>query len=138
MIAPVSNVLRQALEPVLRDIRTSGMPEPEVRDGDWMEDPDVASAWLCSDDGSVVGIRVTVAASEPDQIMEAADQVQDWVINELLGTSATNWPPCPNHPETHPLMASTRERVAVWVCPTDGTPFSPLGELPSPHDSSRA
>src|SRR3954454_9591424 len=103
------------------------MPEPEVRDDDWVEDPLLAPASLWSTDGSSTGIRVTLAGSEADRIAEVAGQVQDWVIEELRGTSGTNWPPCPSHPETHPPMPSTRERVAVWVCPIDGIPFAPLG-----------
>lgn len=129
MINPVSDLLRQALVPVLRDLRTSGLAEPEICEDDWAEDPLLASAMLWSADGSATGIRLTLAASEADGIAEVAGQVQDWVIEELQGTSGTNWPPCPSHPENHPLMASTREHVALWVCPTDGMPFWLLGVL---------
>jgi hypothetical protein len=129
MINPMSDVLMQSLEPVLRDIRASGMPEPEVRDGDWLDDPQFSSAWLCSSDGSAVGVRVMWAAAEADRVVEVADQVQEWLVHELIGTSATNWPPCPNHPDNHPLMAWTRGRIAMWICPSDGTQFSPLGSL---------
>jgi hypothetical protein len=129
MIEPVSEVLRQSLEPVLRDMRASGMPEPEVRDGDWLEDSQFSSAWLYSPDGSAVGVRVTWAAAEADRVTEVADQVQEWLVHELIGTSATNWPPCPNHPDNHPLVAAARGRVAVWMCPADSTQFSPVGSL---------
>jgi hypothetical protein len=124
----VSELLRQSLVPVLRDVRTSRMPEPDVRDGDWIEEPGFTSAWLC-DAGNRIGIRLRVAASEAERIAEVADQVQDWVIDELMGTSATNWPPCPTHPESHPLEVSTREHVAVWICPVDRTPISQIGAL---------
>lgn len=138
MIRRVSDVLKQALSPVLRDIRTSGLAEPEIRDGDWMQDPLVASAWLCSADGSVIGIRVMLAASGADRITEAAGQVQDWLIDELRGTSATNWPPCPNHPESHPLMPSTRERVLSGCAQPTGRHSRRWVHCLSPHSADRA
>jgi hypothetical protein len=113
----------------LRDIRASGAPMQEIRDEDWADSPEVASAMLWSSDGSSTGLRLELEAPEPDRVKQVADQVQEWVIEELWGQAPTNWPPCPNHPDSHPLAASTRERRAVWVCPSDGTPFSPVGSL---------
>jgi hypothetical protein len=125
----VNDVLSQALEPVLRDIRTSGVPMPEIRDEDWADDPLTATAMLCSPEGSASGLRVDIDAPERDRIAMVADQVQEWVIEELWGHAATNWPPCPNHPDSHPLTASTRDGVAFWICPSDLMPFSPVGSL---------
>ncbi|GAA4628811.1 hypothetical protein GCM10023196_046740 [Actinoallomurus vinaceus] len=125
----MDEVLRQALEPVLRDIRATGAPEPDVRDDGWADDDLSASAFLWSRDGSAVGIRVDRAAAEADRVVQVADQVQEWVIEELWGQAATNWPRCPGHPATHPLRASTRARSAMWVCPSEGTPISPIGSL---------
>jgi hypothetical protein len=125
----VNDVLSSALEPVLRDIRSSGAPTPEIRDEDWTDSQEVASAMLWSSDGSSTGVRVELAAPEHDRVMQVTDQVQEWVIHELWGHAPTNWPPCPNHPDSHPLAASTREIRVVWVCPSDGTPFAPVGSL---------
>jgi hypothetical protein len=42
----------------------------------------------------------------------------EWAVEALwhAGRSAT-WPGCPQHPDSHPLMAAVRERRAVWICP---------------------
>lgn len=125
----VNDVLSRALEPVLRDIRASGVPVPDIRDDDWADDPQVATAMLWSPDGSGTGVRVDVDAAEAERVAMVADQVQEWVIEELWGQAATNWPPCPNHPHSHPLSVSTRDDVAFWVCPRDGMAFAPLGSL---------
>jgi hypothetical protein len=125
----MNEVLGQALDLVLRDIRSTGVPEPDVRDDGWPDDEDNASASLWSRDGSGVGVRVHLAASEADRVAQVADQLQEWVIEELWGHAPTNWPRCPHHPDNHPLRASTRDRSAVWVCPAEGTAFSPVGSL---------
>ncbi len=109
------------------DLVAAGKPVPGVKDEDWIELPEYASAMLCGADGSRVGIRMHVVAGEWDRVAEVADQVQDWVIDELWPTAPTNWPPCPRHPETHPLSAATRGSVAWWVCPADGTTFAVIG-----------
>ena len=62
-------------------------------------------------------------------VAELADAVQEWAITELWPNVATNWPACPHHPGTHPLQASTVELVAVWMCPTYGSPIVPVGSL---------
>ena len=124
------DVLRQALAPVLRDIRVSGGPLPEIRDDDWAGGPDVASAMLQSRcDGSGAGVSVDATEPEPERVARVADQVQEWVIEELWGQAATNWPVCPHHPTTHPLRGEVRDGIAAWACPSDGTPFSPVGAL---------
>jgi hypothetical protein len=83
---------------------------------------------LWSPDGSGTGIRVELLAPEAERVAMIADQVQEWVIEELWGSAPTNWPPCPNHPGSHPLAASARD-VAMWSCPADGTPVAPVGSL---------
>jgi hypothetical protein len=129
----VDKLLEQAMEPVLRDLRSAGIPAPRVKDDDWAGDPDWASAMLWSPggsgSGSGTGVRVSRSASEIERVMEIADQIQEWAIEELWGRAPTNWPPCPNHPDTHPMKATTRTGVAVWACPADQMPFSPIGEL---------
>lgn len=123
-------LLSHAMEPVLRDVRASGVPSPEVREEDWADDPLRETAYLCSADGSMSGIAVELGLGEVDQIVGVTDQVQDWVIEELQGSGATNWPPCPNHPDSHPLHSDNLDGVAMWTCPTDGTPCWPVGSLP--------
>ncbi len=125
----MNDVLSQALQPVLRDIKSTGAPIPTIRDEEWADDPMVASAMLWSADGSGTGISVDLRMPEHDRVMSVTDQVQEWVIEELWGDAATNWPSCPNHRGSHPLSAATRDGGAFWVCPNDGMPFSPIGSL---------
>ena len=125
-------LLKLALVPVLSDIRSSGVPEPSVVDGDWSEDPMDATAFMNSADGSSIGLRVQVDGTPTEQIVAVADQVQEWVIEELWTVGATNWPQCPHHPESHPLSAATRDGVGVWACPTDTTAISIIGGLAAP------
>ncbi len=121
----MDDVLRQALEPVLRDIESTGAPTPRIGDADWANE----AAMLWSADGSGMGVTVTATDPEADRTAKAADQVQEWVIEELWGQAATNWPPCPNHPDSHPLSAEVRDDVAVWVCPRERTVFAAVGSL---------
>ena len=127
--AAMDERLEQALVPVVSDIRACGVPEPAVVDGDWSDDAMDATAFMNSADGSLIGLRVRVDGTPMEQIVEVAEQVQEWVIEELWPAAATNWPPCPHHPETHPLSAAVRDGAAVWACPTDATAFATIGGL---------
>jgi hypothetical protein len=89
----------------------------------------IETAMLSSPYGSGIGIHVDADAPGAERVAIVADQVQERVIEELWGQAATNWPPCPNHPDGHPLSASPGDGIAVWVCPHDGMPFSLVGSL---------
>lgn len=125
----MDEVLRQAMEPVLRDLRGAGVAPPRVEDDDWTDDADCASAMLWSPDGSGRGVYVSRLVPECERVAAVADQVQEWVIEELWGQAPTNWPPCPRHPDHHPMRAVPREGAAVWECPADETLVSPVGAL---------
>jgi hypothetical protein len=126
----MDDVLADALGPVLRDVRVSGVPEPQVLDDDWADDPAMPTAMLLlSPDGSRASLRVDRDEPEPHRIAMVADQVQEWVIEELWPTAPTNWPPCPDHPGTHPLTAKVVHGDAMWTCPADGSPFVAVGAL---------
>lgn len=119
--------MRLALQPVLRDIRATGAPEPDIRDdASWSYS---AAAMLWGRDGTGMGVSVDPAEPQVDRVARVADQVQEWVIEERWGNAATNWPPCPRHPQTHPLTAAVVGDVATWTCPADGMPISPVGQL---------
>ena len=123
------DVLTRALAPVLRDVRTTGVPEPGLDGYGWVADPSVASAML----GGSTGLSVEVGVPEESRVAAAADQVQEWVIEELWSTAtATNWPPCPRHLASHPLQSVVLDGVATWICPTDGEQIGPIGSLPTP------
>ena len=76
-----------------------------------------------------MGVWVSTTDDEQTRIAMLADQVQEFVIEELWSHAPTNWPPCPQHPDTHPLIATVVEGVATWVCPREGTPCSAVGSL---------
>lgn len=127
--ADAEDVLTRALVPVLRDVRTTGVPEPGLDGYGWVADPSVASAML----GGSTGLSLEVGAPEESRVAAAADQVQEWVIEELWSTAtATNWPPCPRHRASHPLQSVVRAGVATWICPADGEQIGPIGSLLAP------
>src|SRR6478672_4216266 len=86
--------------------------------GDIACPPTGASSWSCcvhSGSGHSGGPRAQTRLTAGT----VADQVQEWAIEECVGDADTNWPRCPHHPDSHPLLASTANASAVWVCPTD-------------------
>ena len=127
-LAAQMSVLDRAVTPVLRDLRSTGAPEPGIGGHGWVDDPLVASAMLAGSTGLIVVIDVL----EEHRIAAAASQVQEWVIEEVWGSTTTNWPPCPHHGATHPLRSAVLDGIATWICPNDGTPVSRIGSLPSP------
>jgi len=88
----VDEVLSEAMAPVLRDLRSAGIAASRIEDCDWTDDPESASVMLWSPDGSGTSIFVSRAAPEFEREAMVADQVQDWVIEELWGHGPTNWP----------------------------------------------
>ncbi|MGC4865748.1 hypothetical protein ACLQ3B_09980 [Micromonospora sp. DT53] len=124
--------LAAALEPILSDLGKPGGVQPDLRDEPWRDDPQTASAFLYASDGSGHGIAIDLGLPAVTQIVTLADQVQDWAVEALWSLGrATNWPPCPQHPESHPLTAVVRADRAVWACPTVGTEISAIGTLGS-------
>jgi hypothetical protein len=117
------------MAPVLADLRATAGPAPLVADTEWTDDAQHPSAMLWSQDGGGSGIWIRLTDGAPDRIAHAADQVQEWAIEELWRSSATNWPACPQHPVTHPLSATVSDGVPSWVCPVDGTPVAVIGAL---------
>ncbi|RBY87171.1 hypothetical protein DQ244_17760 [Blastococcus sp. TBT05-19] len=121
--------LALALEPVLRDLRATGGPLPRVVPSDWPGDGGVAGAMLWHSDGSGSGISVVLDRPAAEQVAHVTDVVHDWVVEELWGTAPTNWPPCPGHPESHPLEVRRSGDAVEWVCPADGTAVRRVGDL---------
>jgi hypothetical protein len=125
----VRDVLRAALEPVLRDLRGTQTEEPVFYDSSWTDDlPDQPSATVGGPTGAR-GVSVLLTDDEATRVASVADQVQEHVI-ESLPTAPSNWPACPRHPGTHPLEARVVDGVAAWVCPReDGVVVAPVGAL---------
>ncbi|WP_146197026.1 hypothetical protein [Serinibacter arcticus] len=94
-----------------------------------MDLPGMVSALIGTSAGT--GVAVALGASEPERVARVADVVQEWWIEELWATSPTNWPPCPEHPDSHPLQAVVAVERAVWACPTGGRVHHEIGALPA-------
>ncbi|HEY6481075.1 MAG TPA: hypothetical protein VIZ00_13665 [Streptosporangiaceae bacterium] len=136
----MDTALAGALAPVLHDLRTSGSVLPEVRDQQWDGIEGQATAYLYSPDGSGQGVFVMTGEPLPQQIASVADQVQEWAVEELCSVGrATNWPPCPQHPGSHPLSPVAQGSQAVWTCPATGLAISEIGQLgPGPRPAPGA
>jgi hypothetical protein len=126
----VDAVLRQALEPILRDLKRGGLDEPRIEDRDWTSDSETTSAMLWGFDGDGSGVSVLRSASPAERVADMAGQIQEWAIeDQLWRAGATNWPCCPAHPDTHPLEAAAVNGEAVWVCPISREVVAHVGEV---------
>lgn len=125
----MEHVMEEALAPILRDLGRAGIEPPTFDGRDWMGDPDYAAVMMWSADGSGTGLSVRRTASLVDRVVSAADQVQEWAIEgQLWGWSSTNWPPCPQHPDNHPLQPAVVGPDALWICPVSRAVVAPIGE----------
>ena len=123
--------LAAALAPVLRDARSTVGLAPEIVDESWSDVPGRLSALMRAPDATW-GVGVMAGASAAERVVEAADAVQEWVVEQLwgLGRPAT-WPQCPEHPDTHQLAPRQREGIPVWACPRSGSVACRIGGLGS-------
>lgn len=116
-----------ALAPVLRDLATSCSVTLEVRDEPWLEGP-VLSAMVWEPAGSGTGIYIDQGLPAVEQIVWVADQVQEVAIEALwFAGRQVSWPPCPTHPNSHPLDAALVSSRAVWRCRASGDVISEIG-----------
>lgn len=120
--------LRAAFEPVHRDLRSGCAVTPRLSDYDSVGN-DLVGVWLHAPDGSGQVVSVVRGLAPVDQIVQLADQVQEWAVEALwrAGGSAV-WPRCPAHPHTHPLTAEVVADSAMWVCPRTGKAVARVGE----------
>jgi hypothetical protein len=113
------------MAPVLRDLASLGIAQPRIEDAAWADGRQGSSVMLLAPKGFGRGLRIDCGDSEVERVVSAAAQIQEWAIEDALWpSSSTNWPPCPHHPNNHPMLAATRDQLAVWQCPTNGTTVS--------------
>ena len=120
--------MRAALAPVLADVHSTGAPEPRVN-GLSVDDPGCCGVMLWGADGSGSGVIISRADPPGQRTVAATEQVQDWVIEELW-RGGSNWPPCPQHPASHPMRPVADEGgEAWWSCPAEGELVARVGSL---------
>ncbi|MEV8373978.1 hypothetical protein AB0P21_14635 [Kribbella sp. NPDC056861] len=123
--------LENALEAVRRDLRSTGGIKLRISEEPATSDPGYESVLLLSGRRSTTGVLAPTAMSADERLVQVADQVQDFVLEELgrLGLPAT-WPECPEHPASHPLSAVLTSSGPRWQCPKSSKNISVIGELP--------
>lgn len=124
--------LGRAFARVVRDLEATGVPVPRVEPADWQDHRTAEPAYLWSASGSGMGIWVDTALAEADQVAMVAEQVQEFMVEELPGLHLpSNWPRCPGHPENHPMTALVQDGKAHWSCPATRDPVVEVGALTS-------
>lgn len=123
-------VAERLLDQVRADLAHTRGLRLRVLDEPATADYDTPSFWLLSAHGVRTGVLVHPNAEESQRLADVADQIQEFVLEELgrLGRSAA-WPACPEHPTTHPLTATLADGQACWQCPASGTVIAAIGTL---------
>lgn len=106
----------QALRPILDDLRRSGGFQFTVHQN--------SDGTVFLEDAKGCGIVVDYDTyfDVQSNAISTAQAVQDYAIE--VGSAA--WPPCPTHPDSHPLWLS---EDGFYACPIDGTAHADLGQL---------
>jgi hypothetical protein len=124
--------LEHVAELVLRDFAASGA-RFVFMGRSWEATPGQTMGWLGvadDDSDSAAGIHSLRDAGQAGNLASVADQVQDFASEVLaLVTGNSTWPPCPQHPDRHPLQARVVAGDAVWRCPVSGAVAAPVGRL---------
>lgn len=121
------------LAPILRDVAAcAGLA---VRIEHEQDTPGWSEPWtmLWTPDGAGTGIWF---GDQQDQQgvdhrpWRVADAVHEAVVEGLWSAGrSTAWPPCPAHPDTHPLEVGVQAGRIVWACPTSGERVAEVGGL---------
>lgn len=81
-------------------------------------------------DGAGTGLWTDPALSDSQQFAEVADRVHEAVVEGRWHAGlSTAWPPCPRHPDTHPLGVELRGEEVLWTCPSDRQGVCRVGQL---------
>jgi hypothetical protein len=83
---------------------------------------DDASTFRTLFDGSVEGMSVDLSDSSTWIRFKVAERLQ----TIFMEATETMVPPCPRHPESHPLACRVVENWAVWQCPRDDETVRPV------------
>ncbi len=120
--------LQAALAPILRDMRATGAPLPDiVPEARFDRGEEFVCAWITEGGRQGCGITVWVSMPLAEQVSGLAEQLAEWASDEQLGRTPP-WPACPDHPGEHHLWPDTEAGQAVWKCGDQAV--SRIGALP--------
>jgi hypothetical protein len=129
-------VLREAVAPVLRDLRATGETLPDIREESHHDrGQDAVCAWVQGPGQYGQGLDVWLNGSAAFQLYSLAEQLQSWKVDQLGPGSW--WPRCPQHVDCG-LTADIDGELPVWVCPPSGQIIAAIGSLRHPDPSAAA
>jgi len=121
-------VFREAVAPLLRDLRATGETLPDIREESRHDrGEDAICAWIQGPGQAGQGIDVWLTGTAAFQLYSLAEQFQSWKVDQLGPGSC--WPRCREHAPDGGLMPDIDGAVAVWICPVSGQIIAPIGAL---------
>ena len=119
-----------------RDLDEATAIRPALNSTLVTQDGDLAAAMTWWPDGSGAGIHVVRADPLPERVEQLSDQ---FAVHEMEALWAAGrspvWPPCPLHPDSHPLQAALVDGAAVWQC--GNQVIAEIGSLEPEHGRPR-
>ncbi|PWJ54586.1 hypothetical protein SAMN06264364_10629 [Quadrisphaera granulorum] len=111
---------------------------PATRERGWPASWPLPPAWfrvIGEGDAGLFGSDGSESAAEEaarvaEEAARVADTAHGEVVESLWPHRPTNWPPCPEHPTTHPLQLTPGDDAdprPLWTCPSTGDVIGPLG-----------
>lgn len=132
----------ELLVPILRDVSACIGPAELMQDDDcgsgegageratpssW---PDGSTHWVRMPDSSRLGVWISDEEPLREQRQRVVETVHDEIVEWLWSAGrSTAWPPCPWHPDTHPLQVEEQAGKIVWACPRTSEQVAQVGEL---------
>ncbi len=118
------------LAPILRDVRACSGLEVRVEHDHPVPGSSRSVTMIWTPGGSGVGVWIDDPNGLDDQQWRVADGIHEAVVEGLWSAGrSTAWPPCPQHPDTHPLEVSVHDHEVVWACPISGDRVAEVGSL---------
>jgi len=84
---------------------------------------------LWAPDGSGCGFAPWEGASELDEVVRFADVAGDWAMETIWAGGRFAWPPCPRHPDNHPLVPRVGHSGPEWYCNKTDDAIALIGQL---------
>jgi hypothetical protein len=107
------------------DLRIDTMPDGDATNSD--SDETVVFVFLPG--GESIGLIVPPLISDA-VALQAGDAIHEAVIEARWAAGlSTAWPPCPFHPNSHPLFLQAVASGVSWACPDTSALLHELGRL---------